>query len=68
MDTWQVWGRDMCRSEGRDRLEELSGREKDNIKTDLKDVGWEDVAWTDEAQDRNMWQAVVSALTNIKRK
>jgi len=44
----------MCRSEGRDRLEELSGREKDNIKTDLKDVGWEDVAWTDEAQDRNM--------------
>lgn len=42
------------RSEGRDHLEELSGRQEDNIKTDLKDIGWEVVAWADEAQDRNM--------------
>jgi len=41
------------RPEGRDRLEELSGREEDNIKTDLKDIDWEDVAWTNEAQDRD---------------
>jgi hypothetical protein len=51
--------------EGRDRLEDQSGREEDNIKTDLKDIGWEDVARTDEAQDRDKWQAVLKALMNL---
>jgi hypothetical protein len=39
-------------TEGRNRLQDLSGREEDNIKTDLKDTGWEDVAGTDKAQGR----------------
>jgi hypothetical protein len=55
-----------CRPEGKGRLEDLSGREEDNIKTDLKDIGWVDVAWTDEAQDRDKWQAVVNAAMNLK--
>lgn len=55
----------VCRPEGRDRLEDLSGREEDNIKTHLKHIGWEDVALTDEAQDRDKWQAVVNAVMKL---
>ena len=54
------------RHEGRDRLEDLSGRDEDNIKTDIKDICWEDVAWNDEAQDTDKWQAVVNAVMNLK--
>jgi hypothetical protein len=47
-------------------MEDLSGREEDNIKTDLKDTGWEDMAGTDEAQGRAKWRAVLNALLNLK--
>ena len=30
-------------------------RWEDNIKMDLKEIGWEDVDWIDVAQDRDNW-------------
>jgi hypothetical protein len=36
------------------------------LKQILKTLGWEDVAWNDEAQDRNKWQAVVNAVMKLK--
>jgi hypothetical protein len=29
----------------------------DNIKMDLRDIGWSDVDWTDMAQYRDQWRA-----------
>ena len=39
-------------------------RWEDNIKIDLREVGW-DMAWIDLAQDRDRWRAVVNAVMNL---
>jgi hypothetical protein len=41
-------------------------RWEDNIKMDLQEVGWDDVAWIDMAQDRDRWRAVVNAVMNLR--
>jgi hypothetical protein len=38
----------------------------DNIKMDLVEVGWGDVAWIGLAQDRDRWKAVVNWLLNLR--
>jgi hypothetical protein len=42
---------------GKRLLERLGHRWKDQIKMDLKGIGWEGVAWIHLAQDRDWWQA-----------
>jgi hypothetical protein len=37
-----------------------------NIKMDLREIGWEGVDWIDLAQDRNKWSALVNMLTNLR--
>jgi CRISPR/Cas system-associated protein Cas7 (RAMP superfamily) len=39
---------------------------KDNIKTDLKEVGWGVTDWIDLAQDRDRWQALLNAVMNLR--
>jgi hypothetical protein len=46
---------------GRPRL-----RRMDNIKTDLRGIGWDDVDWIDMAQDRNQWRALVNTVLNLR--
>jgi hypothetical protein len=41
---------------GRRPLERPRRRWEDNIKIDLREVGWEDVDWIDLAQDRDRWR------------
>jgi hypothetical protein len=38
---------------------------EDNIKMDLKEIGWEIVDWIDLLQERDKWQAVNNAVTNL---
>ena len=38
----------------------------DNIKMDLQQVGRWDMDWTDLAQDRDRWQAIVKVVTNLQ--
>jgi hypothetical protein len=38
----------------------------DNIKIGLQEVKWEGMLWTDLAQDRDRWQAVVNAVMNLR--
>jgi hypothetical protein len=38
----------------------------DNIKMDLREVGWEAVDWIDLAQDRDRWRALVYAMMNLR--
>ena len=49
----------LCFGGGRSPLG-LGVDEGDNIKMDLKRIGWEDVDWTDLAQDRYKWRAVLN--------
>jgi hypothetical protein len=37
----------------------------DNVKTDLKQVGWGDVDWIGLAQDRDKWRALENAVMNL---
>jgi hypothetical protein len=38
----------------------------DNIKMDLREIGWDGMDWTDLAQDRDRWRALVNAVMNLR--
>jgi hypothetical protein len=48
----------------------LSGRPRrrwvENIKMDLKETGWDVIDWTDLAQDRDKWRALVNTVMNLR--
>jgi hypothetical protein len=52
------------RYEGKRPLVRPMHRWEDNIKVDLKEVGW-GMDWIDLAQDRYRWWALVNGLMNI---
>jgi hypothetical protein len=37
----------------------------DNIKMDLRDIGWDGVDWIDMAEDRDQWRALVRTVMNL---
>jgi hypothetical protein len=37
----------------------------DNIKMDLREVGWDSMDWIDLAQDRDQWRALVNTVINL---
>jgi hypothetical protein len=41
-------------------------RWEDNIRMDLREIGWEDVNWIHLAQDRDQWRAVVNTVMNLR--
>jgi hypothetical protein len=41
-------------------------RWKDNIKMDIREVGWGGMDWIDLTQDRERWQAVINAVMNLR--
>ena len=52
------------KSEGKSQL----GRPRlrwDNIKINLQEVGWRCMDWTDPAQNRDRWQALLNAVINL---
>jgi hypothetical protein len=51
--------------EGRRPLGRPRRRWKDNIKMDLKEVGWGVMDLIDLAEDRDMWRPFVNAVMNI---
>jgi hypothetical protein len=48
--------------EGKRPLGRPRRRWVDNIKMDLREVGWDDRDWIDLAQDRDQWRAHVNAV------
>ena len=51
--------------EGRRSLERPRRRFVNNIKMDLREVGWRDMDWIDLAQVSDRWQALVKAVMNL---
>jgi hypothetical protein len=38
----------------------------DNIKIDLREIGWDGGDWVNLAQDRDRWRALVRAVMNLR--
>jgi hypothetical protein len=41
-------------------------RWEDNIKMDLREIGWGGMDWIDLAQDRDQWRALVNMVMNLQ--
>jgi hypothetical protein len=37
-----------------------------NIKMDLREIGWDGMDWIDLAQDRDRWRALVNTVMNLR--
>jgi hypothetical protein len=38
----------------------------DNIKIDLREIGWDDMDWIDVVQDRDQRMALVNTVMNLR--
>jgi hypothetical protein len=54
------------RPEGRRPLGRPRRRWEDNIKIDLREIGFGDVGWIRLAQDRDRWRALVNTIMNLR--
>jgi hypothetical protein len=52
--------------EGRRPLGRPRRRWEDNVKMDLREVGWGVVVWIDLAQDRDRWRVLVYTVLNLR--
>jgi hypothetical protein len=52
--------------EGKRPLGRQRRRWVDNIKMDLREIGWDGGDWIDLAQDRDQWRALVRAVMNLR--
>jgi hypothetical protein len=52
--------------EGKRPLVRPRRRLVDNIKIDLREIGWDGGDWINVAQDREQWRALVKAVMNLR--
>jgi hypothetical protein len=52
--------------EGMRPLGRLRHRWVDNIKMDLRNIGWGGIDWRDLAQDRGQWRALVNTVMDLR--
>jgi hypothetical protein len=52
--------------EGKRSLGRPRRRLMENIKMDLRDIGWDGMDWIDVAQDRDQWRALVNTVMNLR--
>jgi hypothetical protein len=50
--------------EGKRPLERPRRRWVDNVKMELRDIGWDAMDWIDLAQGRDHWRALVNTVMN----
>jgi hypothetical protein len=52
--------------EGKRPLGRPRHRWVDNIKMDLREIGWDGMDWIELAQDRDQWRALVNMVMNLR--
>jgi hypothetical protein len=52
--------------EGKRPLGRPRGRCVNNIKMDLREIGWDGMDWIALAQDGNNWRALVNTVMNLR--
>jgi hypothetical protein len=55
----------VVKPEGKGPLEEPRHRCENNIKMDLKEIGWEGMDWIHLTQDRDQWWALLNIVLNL---
>jgi hypothetical protein len=56
----------MRKTEGKIPLGRPRRRWVDNIKMDLREIGWDGVDWLNIAQDRDQWRPLVNTVLNLR--
>jgi hypothetical protein len=56
----------MGNPEGKWPLGRTRSRWEDGIRTNLRDIGLEDIEWVQTTQDRGQWRAVVNAVMDFR--
>ena len=56
----------MAKPDGKRPLGRPRRRWEDNIKMDVQEVSWDGTNWSDLAQDRDRWWALVNAVMNLQ--
>jgi hypothetical protein len=51
--------------EGKRQLGRPRRRLVDNIRMDLREIGWDGMDWIDLAQDRAQWRALLTTVMNL---
>jgi hypothetical protein len=46
--------------------EKSLGRQKDHVKWNAEEISWYCMDWTDMAQDRDKWQALVNTIMSLQ--
>jgi hypothetical protein len=54
------------KSEGKRPLGRPRRRWVDNIKMDLREIGWNGMDWIDLTQDRNQWRTLLNTGINLR--
>jgi hypothetical protein len=52
--------------EGKRPRDRPRNRWEDNIRMDLREIGWEGVDWMHLAEDSDQWRAVVNTIINVR--
>jgi hypothetical protein len=52
--------------EGKIPLRRPRRRWVDNIKMDLREIGWDGVDWIELAEERDQWRALVNTVMNLR--
>jgi hypothetical protein len=55
----------VAKPEGKRPLGRPRRRWVDNIKMDLREIGWGGIDWIDLAQDRDKWRSLVNRYINL---
>jgi hypothetical protein len=55
----------MEKPEGKKHLEDQYVGAVNNIKMDLREIGWDGLDWIDLAHNRDQWRALVRAVMNL---
>jgi len=53
------------KAEGKRPIGRRRHKWEDNIRIDLREIGWEDVDWMRLAHDRNQWRVLVNTVANL---
>jgi hypothetical protein len=54
------------KSEGKRSLGRPRRRWVNNIKMDIREIGWEGMGWIDVAHDRDQWRVLVNTVLNLR--
>jgi hypothetical protein len=52
--------------DGKKPLESLRYRWEDNIRMDLREIGWDGMDWIDLALNRDQWRGLVKTVMNFR--